>query len=428
MGIASLALLVLGVSLSPGVAVRPASTEAACAGSVGPGIPPPASVPIGVPGFHAAWYGQSGYMSLCPGNRALATVAFYNSGSLGWVAGRMGESAFLGTWNPEPGQDRASALGGDGTQGAPNTGWPRYNRVAVQPAAYVGPGQVAWFQFTVQAPPTPGTYRLALRPLIEAAEWLEDYGVFWVVTVLPGVAEEVTFNFRTGVSPQDQTDIRAGIASARLYLQAALGSGRTGVVVNVIASTTEPRPPGWPVGFVADNNVIYLDTGHPNWSEFQQPFTRTTRHMKITAHEYVHVWQYGLGGELGCIGPATMKPKRTPVWLFEGMAEYLAYQTLIKEALMTSAQASAFVTGIVKGAARPTALVDMEIEYPSGDDINSVGYLAVEQLAAQRGLASLGTFCASVGAGEAWQTAFQTSFGISRDAFYQQFEVYRRAL
>jgi hypothetical protein len=138
----------------------------------------------GLPGFHASWHGQSGYMSLCPGTSAVATVAFANTGSRGWVAGRMGEVAYLGTSGPEPGQDRASALGGDGTFGSPVSGWPRYNRPAMQPAAYVGPGQVAWFQFTVIAPMVPGTYRVALRPLIEGAQWMEDYGVFWVVTVL----------------------------------------------------------------------------------------------------------------------------------------------------------------------------------------------------------------------------------------------------
>jgi hypothetical protein len=99
----------------------------------------------------------------------------------------MGEVAYLGTSGPEPGQDRASPLGGDGAAGSQATGWPRYNRVAVQPASYVGPGQVAWFQFTVIAPSIPGTYRLSIRPLIEGAEWMEDYGVFWYVTV-PGAA------------------------------------------------------------------------------------------------------------------------------------------------------------------------------------------------------------------------------------------------
>ena len=162
---------------------RAAQPSATCTSSVGPGIPPPTSLPSGIPGFHAAWYGQSGYPTLCPGERSTAVVAYYNSGSAGWVRGRMGEMAFLGTSDPSPGQDQASLLGGDGQLGSPATGWPRYNRVAAQPADYVGPGQVAWFQFTIQAPQTPGTYKLYIRPLVEGATWMEDYGVFWQVTV-----------------------------------------------------------------------------------------------------------------------------------------------------------------------------------------------------------------------------------------------------
>jgi hypothetical protein len=175
-----LLLLALLVALMPTAESRAAT----CVSSTGPGIAPPTRIPNGMPGFHASWYGQSGYMSLCMGTKATATVAFYNSGSRGWVAGRMGETAYLGTWMPEPGQDSASILGGDGTAGSPQTGWPRYNRLAVQPASYVGPNQIAWFQFQVVAPPVPGTFRVALRPLIEGAQWMEDFGVFWVVTVL----------------------------------------------------------------------------------------------------------------------------------------------------------------------------------------------------------------------------------------------------
>jgi uncharacterized lipoprotein YddW (UPF0748 family) len=172
---------------TPGATPTPSPTPTppvgGCTGSVGPGIAPPASVPTGIRGFHASWYGQSGYPTLCPGETSTAVVAYKNSGSFGWVLGRMGEVAYLGTWSPEPGQDRATPLGGDGQLGSPATGWPRYNRIAAQPAAYVGPGQEAWFQFTIQAPRTAGTYRLYLRPLIEGAQWMEDYGVYWVVTV-----------------------------------------------------------------------------------------------------------------------------------------------------------------------------------------------------------------------------------------------------
>jgi peptidoglycan/xylan/chitin deacetylase (PgdA/CDA1 family) len=149
-----------------------------CTDSVGPGIAAPSGgVATGLPGYHAAWYGQSGYPTLCAGHSVTATVAFLNTGTLGWYAGKMGAAAFLGTWGPEPGQDKPSALGGV------DTGWPAANRVAAQSAAYVGPGQVSWFQFTLRAPAAPGSYRLALRPLVEGAQWLEDEGVFWTIVV-----------------------------------------------------------------------------------------------------------------------------------------------------------------------------------------------------------------------------------------------------
>ena len=167
----------------PSSSPSPSPSPTTCQRTDGPGIAAPATVASGVAGFHASWYGQSGYSTLCPGQTATAVVAYYNSGTRGWLADTMGQVAYLGTWNPEPGQDRASMLGGDGSAGSPNTGWPRYNRVATQPAEWVGPNQVAWFQFTIVAPSAPGTYRLAIRPLVEGAQWMEDFGVFWVVTV-----------------------------------------------------------------------------------------------------------------------------------------------------------------------------------------------------------------------------------------------------
>jgi uncharacterized lipoprotein YddW (UPF0748 family) len=171
------------VSPTPTPTPTPSASPTTCQRTDGPGIAAPAKVASGVGGFHASWYGQSGYSSLCPGETATAVVAYYNSGTRGWLADTMGQVAYLGTWNPEPGQDHASMLGGDGAGGSPNTGWPRYNRVAAQPAEWVGPNQVAWFKFTIVAPSAPGTYRLAIRPLVEGAQWMEDFGVFWIVTV-----------------------------------------------------------------------------------------------------------------------------------------------------------------------------------------------------------------------------------------------------
>src|SRR2546423_10369811 len=123
--LASAVLVVSALSLAgPAQAVQPA---APCISSIGPGIPPPASVPSGIPGFHAHWYGQSGYPTLCPGQTSRAVVAFYNSGSLGWQVAPQ-SLAYLGTWNPTPGQDQPSVLGGNGTHASVTTRWPEYNR------------------------------------------------------------------------------------------------------------------------------------------------------------------------------------------------------------------------------------------------------------------------------------------------------------
>src|SRR5438552_16914367 len=93
-----------------------------CTDQAGPGIPPPTSLSPKLPGYHAAWYGQSGYMRLCPGDNATATLAYYNSGSRGWVGGRLGEAAYLGTWAIEPAQDPPSIRVGEGAHGSPATG------------------------------------------------------------------------------------------------------------------------------------------------------------------------------------------------------------------------------------------------------------------------------------------------------------------
>src|SRR2546430_3065918 len=226
---ALLSVVILIASLAPGAR----GAAATCTAAIGPGIRPPATAPAKAPGFHAAWYGQSGYMRLCAGDTATATLAYYNSGSFGWVAGRMGESAYLGTWASEPGQDRPSILGGDGQLGSPATGWPRYDRIAVQPAPYVGPGQVAWFQFTLKASSNPGTYSLYVSPLIEGTAWLEDIGVFWQVLVLnpdgttptptPPDPIGITFRIDSGVNAKDIALVHQGVQHASAYVDASAG-------------------------------------------------------------------------------------------------------------------------------------------------------------------------------------------------------------
>lgn len=199
--------------------VGPQSAAAACTSSTGPGIPPPATVPSGGPrGYQSSWYGQSGYITLCAGEVATATIAIYNSGVFGWY--RNGWPAMLGTWDPTLGPDQPSALGGDGTNGSPNTGWPRYNRAAIQPVPYVGPNQIAWFQFQVRAPTTPGTYRQYFRPLVEGAviggvsgQWMDDQGIFLQITGVASTDRGAPTVTATGEQPVGslRRDVRLAI-------------------------------------------------------------------------------------------------------------------------------------------------------------------------------------------------------------------------
>ena len=180
-----------------------------CTETVDPGLPAVASA-TGIPGAHAALYARSGFPTLCPGGSTTVTIAFLNTGSLGWYG-----NAALGTWGPEPGQDRASALGGDGTSGTPATNWSRVNRPGVQSMPYIGPGQVMWFQFGVQAPATPGVYRLGLRPLLEGQQWLEDPNLTFSVTVK---SDDEHVPAQPGaVAPQPEV--------ARTYMPATLADG-----------------------------------------------------------------------------------------------------------------------------------------------------------------------------------------------------------
>lgn len=119
-------------------------------------------------GFHAAWAGQSANPTLAPGQQATLVVALRNTGYRGWYRGSAGQQANLGTSAPLDVARPDLGLG---------------NRIATQSTEYVGPGQTGWFEVRLTAPATPGTYRLDVRGVIDGVTWLEDPGIYWLVTV-----------------------------------------------------------------------------------------------------------------------------------------------------------------------------------------------------------------------------------------------------
>ena len=124
--------------------------------------------------YHSKWVSQSPYPTLRAGQiSSPLTLTFTNTGSSPWVKGVLGQEARLGI-NLD-----------DVTWAALSVNWPFTSRVATQTEATVTTGQNATFTFQVKAPATPGVYSIHLRPVIDGTTWMEDEGVFLIVTVLP---------------------------------------------------------------------------------------------------------------------------------------------------------------------------------------------------------------------------------------------------
>ncbi len=62
---------------------------------------------------------------------------------------------------------------------------PAADRVAIQSESRVMPGEYATFTFQVRAPSRAGTYTLRLQPVVDGTMWLEDEGVFILISVVP---------------------------------------------------------------------------------------------------------------------------------------------------------------------------------------------------------------------------------------------------
>src|SRR6266513_5984767 len=122
-------------------------------------------------GFHAAWVDQSPWTTLRPAGTGSYAVHFRNTGTETWQRGVSGRQVNLGV----AGDSTAAADAGIAV------GWLSANRVATTSEASVAPNAIATFTFALRAPSTAGTYRLALHPVLEGVQHLEDVGVFVLV-------------------------------------------------------------------------------------------------------------------------------------------------------------------------------------------------------------------------------------------------------
>lgn len=223
----------------------------------------------------------------------------------------------------------------------------------------------------------------------------------------------LTFDMGAGTSEADTVDLRPGFARASLYLKSHVGGDRARTIVTRVRSESSAYccQGG---GTTAGSGSMYFNVAHEHWQP-PRSFPIAIDRQKTAAHEYVHTWQ----GDVGCLA--------APTWFTEGMAEYIAYETLIRDASLTDAEVQTFHSHIKRAPLQAT-LSDLERAFPSDAYPYSVGYLAVRLLVSGRTPLSLRAFCERLARAQPWRDAFQISFGISVDAFYAQFAAYRQGL
>lgn len=144
--------------------------------------------------------------------------------------------------------------------------------------------------------------------------------------------------------------------------------------------------------------------------------------LSFFTHEYAHVLQWSFTSNVSSMNNAT--PPIGPVWLVEGSAEYLAashmheigQETLSERRLRWKEQASA--------ADKPLHSLETWSGMNSvGDTAGyALGALAVHQLVKQHGISSLLEYSEAIGSAGSWRPAFQQTFGVSIEQFYENFK------
>jgi hypothetical protein len=225
----------------------------------------------------------------------------------------------------------------------------------------------------------------------------------------------VTYAIGTGVFASDIAETHEGVAQAGAYLAAnAGGDRRSEVTVSVRVGNGTER-----FCCITLGPSFEIVTSNLAWSSppaaAPDTWTPGTERKELAAHEYIHLWQYELGGSNCMLGPR---------WLSEGMAESLAYRSLVDAGLIPAANLDVFTKRQLR-TARYVTLRSLETSWPADANPFAVGYLAVDRMLARSGPLPLRDFCVRVGRGESWPAAFASAFGQTPEAFYASFEVFR---
>lgn len=133
--------------------------------------PTPTAIPLSPDQFHSKLVSRSPDPTLAVGATASLTLVFTNTGTTPWVKGTATEARLGVKLDERSLADLGMAVN-----------WPLPTRPAVQQEPSVAPGKTASFTFQVKAV-NPGVFQLPVRPVIDGVTWMEDEGIFVIITV-----------------------------------------------------------------------------------------------------------------------------------------------------------------------------------------------------------------------------------------------------
>jgi PKD repeat protein len=237
------------------------------------------------------------------------------------------------------------------------------------------------------------------------------------------------FHFGPGVSDADKASIQAGAqASGRVLDSLGHALMRTPVYVETDARAlaadhvalyggTVDEAVTWVqnTSAFAGLHAVFLNVAHRDWTQGAPPAERPI----TVAHETFHVFQNeNFPAPRGASGGASGSK-----WLHEGSAEWWGCYSAGERG---PDQRRANYVRVVKQ--NPSLTLAAAESQSVGTEAYGLGYIAVDRLVTQHGVQSLFTFWQLDGSGVPWRDAFVQAFGVSVDAFYADFENFRKTL
>jgi hypothetical protein len=228
-------------------------------------------------------------------------------------------------------------------------------------------------------------------------------------------AGAASFEFRDGVSTEDESYVREGMSLAQRYVAEHLTT-TADPPVSIEVRATDDTVCGYAVA-CTNRSLIVVFTASPGWIQ-SAPFAR----VQTLVHEYVHVHQNDVLAE---------DADTPPAWFIEGMAEYLGFDAVIRQGLIRRQDVrdyEAWVTDLYPDMPSLAGLEDWDDFQDESAEVYSLAYLAIEELMEAREPADLDRFLIQVHLTHEWRASFQKVFARDVNAFYREIEVKRDEL